>query len=200
MSAALWCLRCAGKICRKKCGKRLYSQKWKETVFSGENVSTVFYKCGKSLQPEKEYICGKRRIKERCVKMSFPTYVGRRSQKMCQKRPTYVGKETCKRDVCEDMWKETRDEKCVPACLIHMCDMTHSYVWHDSFTCVTWLIHMCDMTRTWALRGQGRCWGACRHASFIRDMTHSYVWHDSFICVTWLIHMSGMTYICGPSG
>jgi len=44
----------------------------------------------------------------------------------------------------------------------NMCDMTHSYVWHDSFICVTWLIHMCDMT-------------------------HSYVWHDSFICVTWLM-------------
>jgi len=39
-----------------------------------------------------------------------------------------------------------------------MCDMTHSYVWHDSFIRVTWLIHMCDMT-------------------------HSYVWHDSFIYV-----------------
>jgi len=25
--------------------KRLYLQKWKETVFSGNNVSTVFYKC-----------------------------------------------------------------------------------------------------------------------------------------------------------
>ena len=24
--------------------------------------------------------------------------------------------------------------------LIHMCDMTHSYVWHDSFICETWLI------------------------------------------------------------
>ena len=43
------------------------------------------------------------------------------------------------------------------------CDMTHSYVWHDSFICVTWLIHLCDMT-------------------------HSYVWHGSFICVAWLIH------------
>jgi len=51
-----------------------------------------------------------------------------------------------------------------------MCDMTHSYVWHDLFTCVTWLIHMCDMTQ-------------------------SYVWHDSIhschmthcIHVTWLI-------------
>jgi len=36
--------------------------------------------------------------------------------------------------------------------LIRMCDMTQSYVWHDSFVCVTWLIRM-------------------------RDMTHSYVWH-----------------------
>jgi len=43
--------------------------------------------------------------------------------------------------------------------------MTRSYVWHDSFICVTWLVHMCDMTR-------------------------SYVWHDSFICVTWLIHVT----------
>jgi len=59
--------------------------------------------------------------------------------------------------------------------------MTHSYMWHDSFICVTWLIHMCDMT-------------------------HSYVWHDSFICVTWRIHMYDMThshvwnnsFICAP--
>jgi len=28
-----------------------------------------------------------------------------------------------------------------------MCDMTHSYVWHDSFICVTQLIHMCAMKR-----------------------------------------------------
>jgi len=47
--------------------------------------------------------------------------------------------------------------------------MTHSYVWHDSFMCVTWLIHMCDMT-------------------------HSYVWHDSFICVAWLTLMCDMTH------
>ena len=62
--------------------------------------------------------------------------------------------------------------------LIHVRDMTHSYMWHDSFMCVTWLIHVCDMT-------------------------HSYVWHDSYmrpeavaeysaavvcVSVTWLIH------------
>jgi len=55
--------------------------------------------------------------------------------------------------------------------LIHMCDMTHSYEWLDSFICVTWLIHM-------------------------SDLTHSYVWHDSFIWVTWLIHECDMTHPC----
>ena len=44
-----------------------------------------------------------------------------------------------------------------------MCDMTHSYVRHDSFICVTWLTHMFDMT-------------------------HSYVRHDSFMCATWPNH------------
>jgi len=66
-----------------------------------------------------------------------------------------------------------------------MSAMTHTYVLHDSFICVTgdrthlervtdpyiwvpWLIHV---------------W----------KMTHSYVWHDSFIFVTWLIHTCDMT-------
>ena len=52
---------------------------------------------------------------------------------------------------------------------IHVCDVTHSYVWHDVFICVTWRIHMCDMT-------------------------HSYVWHDAFLYVTWLIHMYDMIF------
>jgi len=43
-----------------------------------------------------------------------------------------------------------------------MCDVTRSWVWHDSFISATWLVRECDMTRSW-------------------------VWHDSFICVTWLI-------------
>jgi len=68
-----------------------------------------------------------------------------------------------------------------------MCDMTHSYVWHDSFIRVTWITHMCDMTH--------KC-----------DMTHlwcrlrrirppSYVWHDSLIRVTWLTHKCDMTHL-----
>jgi len=50
--------------------------------------------------------------------------------------------------------------------LMHMCDMTHWYVWHDSLICVTWLIHM----------------------------TLWHVWHDPLICVTWLIHICDMTH------
>jgi len=38
--------------------------------------------------------------------------------------------------------------------LIHTRDMTHSHMWHDSFTHVTWLIRTCDMThpqRLWSV-------------------------------------------------
>ena len=30
----------------------------------------------------------------------------------------------------------------------HIRDMTHSHMWHKTFTCVTWHIHMCDMTHS----------------------------------------------------
>jgi len=50
-----------------------------------------------------------------------------------------------------------------------VCDVTHSYVWHDSFMCMTRLIRM-------------------------RDVTHSRLWHDSFMCVTWLFHACDLTH------
>jgi len=105
----------------------------------------------------------------------------------------------------------------------HMCDMTHSYVWHDSFMCVTWLIHMCDMTHWYVWHDSFRtlpelksppvtpnvrlAFHVC-HMTHSYDtaftcvtwlipmchMTHSYVWHDSLICVTWLIRMRDMTH------
>ena len=68
--------------------------------------------------------------------------------------------------------------------LIHTCDMTHAFEWHDSFTCVTWLIHMCDMTHSHVWHDSFICVIWLIHMC---DMTHSYVWHDSFICATWLI-------------
>jgi len=55
-------------------------------------------------------------------------------------------------------------------CHTHMCDMSHSYVWHED---MHFPIHMWD--RNWVT------WEA---------HIHSYMWHDthSFTCVTWLIH------------
>ena len=74
---------------------------------------------------------------------------------------------------------------------IHTCGMTHSYVWHDSFICVTWCIHMCDMMHSHVCHDSFVCatW-------LIRmcDMTHSYVGHDSFIRATWHIQMCDMTH------
>jgi len=35
------------------------------------------------------------------------------------------------------------------ACVGYINGPPHSYVWHDSFICVTWLIHMCDMTHSY---------------------------------------------------
>jgi len=113
----------------------------------------------------------------------FASEVGKRDRFIDEKR---VGSNGC------SSWYGNDSFICV-TWLIHMCDMTHSYVWHDSsngcswlyengsFTCVTWLIHMCDMTHPMDVV---RCMG----------MTHSYVWHDSFVCVTWLIHMCDMTH------
>jgi len=85
----------------------------------------------------------------------------------------------------------------------HMCDMTHTYVWHDSyipellptsnfpyarydsFTRVTWF--------------NSNVW----HDSCMRELcatsTFPYVWHDSFTCVTWTIYMSAVTHACASS-
>jgi len=74
--------------------------------------------------------------------------------------------------------------------LLHTCDMTHAYVWHDSFT---W------MSRDFFL--ELRMWCVVQHATWI-DMTPSYVWHYSCICVTWLLHISEsclllwVTHVC----
>ena len=83
--------------------------------------------------------------------------------------------------------------------LIHMCDMTHPYVWHDAFICVTWIIHMCDTTclyMEWLIHMCDMTHSYVQHDSFICatrlirtcDMTHWYVWHDSLIRASWLVH------------
>ena len=64
-----------------------------------------------------------------------------------------------------------------------MCVTWH--VWHDSCICVTWLIHMCDVIHSYE-------WHDCFITGLIHmcDRTHSYVWRDTFIGVTWRIYFT----------
>jgi len=66
-----------------------------------------------------------------------------------------------------------------------MCEMNHSYVWRDSFLCVTWCV-ICEVL--------------ARHVEFIHGtclfrtcgITHSYMWYD--ICVTWPGHRTSSKF------
>jgi len=120
------------------------------------------------------------------------------------------------------------DTKCVILCtpkvfdvIFHQCDSAYSYVWHDSFRCVTWLVVDVIHSRVWVgsyrgvtlrictccmahLRGwHDSCAGiyescyTCElyvwHDSFIR--LHSYVSHNSFEFLTWLVYVTHESFI-----
>ena len=85
--------------------------------------------------------------------------------------------------------------------------MTHSYVSHDSFICVTWLIHMCDMTHSYATWPISHThtheqvfdtaeieMSASNYVASFQKFPHTHI-QDSFICVPWLIHMCAMTHV-----
>jgi len=80
--------------------------------------------------------------------------------------------------------------------LIHLSDITHSYVWHDSFICMTRLIHVWhhSIIRKVRLTDMIDITLSCVWLIHMYDMTHSHVQHDSSVCVTWLIHMCNMTH------
>jgi len=72
-----------------------------------------------------------------------------------------------------------------------MCDMTHSYIRHDSFicatwsfVCATWLIHMCEMIHSCMRHGLCVC---ATWLIYMCDMAYSYVRHDS-------IHMCNVAH------
>ena len=60
--------------------------------------------------------------------------------------------------------------------LMHLCDMTRSYVGHDPFVRVTWLAYESPISR--------RLW----------KNLEWYVWYDWCTFVTWLVHMLDMTH------
>jgi len=89
--------------------------------------------------------------------------------------------------------------------------LDYLYVWHDSFTRVTWLIHMCDMTHSYACHDSFTCvaWWflgstqsprapACGYVIIYICNVIIYIWCDYLIklsiCVTWLIHTCDVTH------
>jgi len=83
--------------------------------------------------------------------------------------------------------------------LIYLCDMPHSSLWHDSFISVTWLNHLCDRTLSyvWHDAHMNKSWHAYEWVMSHTWMSraHQSVWHDSIIFVPWLIHLCDMTFI-----
>jgi len=83
-------------------------------------------------------------------------------------------------------------------------------VWHDAFTCVTWLIHLCDMTHSYMLRDSHKC--VLSSATLLDNpassrvtgripvcgMMHScWTWLIHMLaCWPWLIHVCDMTHTC----
>jgi len=92
--------------------------------------------------------------------------------------------------------------------LINMCDMTHSYAWHDSLICVPWVIQtylfwchiwISHVTYEWVMSCcisllMSCTWLSCHTWLCVCVTTDSYAWHDSLRCATSLIHMRGMTH------
>jgi len=62
------------------------------------------------------------------------------------------------------------------------CDVTHSWVWHDSHS-------RCQVLLTYPILNRPFC--ALWHVSFIY-VRRLVLWRDAFVCATWLIH----TYMC----
>jgi len=75
--------------------------------------------------------------------------------------------------------------------LIFVWNMTRSYMWHDSFICVSWLHLMCNKTHSYAWQDSFICMIWSMHMC---DTTLLYVWHDPFICMTRLLHLCAMTH------
>jgi len=63
---------------------------------------------------------------------------------------------------------------------MYVCGMTHSYVWHDSFMCVTWLIHKCDMTHSCVWHSSiNTCWESAHLSPSHQDIEQRCWWRGS---------------------
>ena len=85
-----------------------------------------------------------------------------------------------------------------------MCALTHKYVWHDSFTRVSWRIHMWSMTHSYVCLDSlwlimihyDSLWLTMVLCPYIRTMNDCdqlwLIWLQ-VVCI-WLIHMCALTH------
>jgi len=96
-----------------------------------------------------------------------------------------VGENTChiQRHVVCDMSRTYvwHDSLICGTCRIQRCTFTQSKMWHVAWICVTWLIHMCDMSHTHVKLHPIIYVTRCVD---MRDMTHSHVWRVVYTRVT----------------
>jgi len=74
--------------------------------------------------------------------------------------------------------------------LVHVCDMTYSYVGHDSCMHGTWLTLVCNVTHSCVWHDS--C--MCGHDSSMCPVTHSCVCHASCMRWAWLTYVCDMTH------
>jgi len=118
---------------------------------------------------------------------------------MCDMTYSYVKRSTWTIPMCAT-WLIIFSRRVTALVLRRVPLMSHSYVWHDSFICVTWLIHMCDMTHSyvWHAPFVSATWLIYKYVTWLIILNRRVTalvsrrvpltWHASFVCATWLIH------------
>jgi len=140
-----------------------------------------------------------------CARQENEYWVESQSLYMSRQRTKDVGTAPQDRDTLHDSF-------ICETWLLHLWDMTHSYVRHDPFICETWLFHAWDLTHSYMGHDSFMCetdsiickrqilrlWNmtpsATRDTLICWNMTSSSVRHDSFVCETWLIYPCDMTH------
>jgi len=76
-----------------------------------------------------------------------------------------------------------------------MCDMTHSYVWHDSFKSATWLIRRSYVSyhtyeRDMICIRMMRHTLLMRHVTHVNESCHTYEWVMSHLWISHITHIN----------
>jgi len=100
--------------------------------------------------------------------------------------------------VCVCVWERECERECnhlqehvwsaYETGLPHMCAMTHSYAWHDAYTCITQLKHLCGANQSCVWHHSLMCVCVGVHACVcVWERVYSFMLHESIMCVMWLM-------------